>query len=103
MQNNKDTARIIKKGLVNVELYEIIFAISITTDGMAMASGGGRLVSDDSDQDPNDITMATAPLSGKKRPCVFEIATQKAKTKEKLVAGGNENVDNLVSLMSKNQ
>ena len=68
-----------------------------------MASCGGRLVSDDSDQDPNDITMMVVPLSGDKCPCVSETSMQKAKKKRKSVAGGNEATENLVSLMSKNQ
>ena len=70
---------------------------------MAMASSGGRLVSDDSDQDPDDSTMTTMSFSGDKRPCVSETAMQIAKKKGKLVAGGNDAIDNLVSLMSKNQ
>ncbi|KAL5554784.1 hypothetical protein UlMin_042185 [Ulmus minor] len=47
--------------------------------------------------------MKTTPLSGEKRPCVFETTTHKARKKGKSVAGGNEATDNLVSLMSKNQ
>ncbi|KAL5564875.1 hypothetical protein UlMin_028039 [Ulmus minor] len=71
----------------------------------AMKAAVGELDPDESysDQGPDDITMTTAPLSGDKRPCVSETAMQKANKKGKSVAGGNENVDNLASLMSKNQ
>ncbi|KAL5579114.1 hypothetical protein UlMin_011556 [Ulmus minor] len=47
--------------------------------------------------------MNTTPISGDKRPCVSKNATQKAKKKGKSVAGRNPGIDNLVSLMSKNQ
>ena len=102
-QNNKDAAKIIKKGLPNVELYETIFAHSTATGRMAMASGGGRLFSDDSDDEADDITMTTAPLSGEKRPCLSETTTRQAKKKGKSVAAGQEAKDNLISLMSRNQ
>ena len=102
-QNNKDAAKIIKKGLPNVELYETIFSHSTATGRMAMASGGGRLFSDDSDDEADDITMTTAPLSGEKRPCLSETTTRQAKKKGKSVAAGQEAKDNLISLMSRNQ
>ena len=67
---------------------------------MAMTSGGPRLISVDSDQEYDDVTMMTTLHSGDKQACVSETHTVMAKKKGNSMVG-DESVDNLVSLMSK--